>query len=503
MPHSVTESADVCVVGTGAGGGVVAKELAEAGAKVVMLERGGSAPKLSHGESMSDGALRVLSETRALRTALAFGLPPMPIIYGRCVGGSAALNAGTCFRIPEPIHRKWTDDLHLEAFHPLHMEKLYRNVETFLNIREVEPHVMGSSGRVFRRGIEALGFAGGVVKRNAKGCKGAGACVIGCPNDAKLSPNISWVPRAVEKGAVLKTHCKVERVEASNGRATGVEAVWKPDGPKGEAVRLKVEAPVVVLAAGAIDTPAILWKSRIPEPSGQMGRNFRIHPGVAAGAIFDEEIYCWRGVPQSYYSDHFIEEGMIFLVGAVPPMIGSLVVPGFGLEHKEWMSRYTGFTDGGGLISDSQTGRIRPGPGGMPVLSYQLGRRDAQRLIRALEITCRIYLAAGAKTVFPGFLGAKAVRNEGELRDQLDSFGRDFPRRRLIGGSLHPMGTCRMGVSPDDSVVNPNGEMHSVPGLFIADGGILPTSTVVNPQQTIMTLATHVAWHIRDGSTAS
>lgn len=502
MSGKATERADVCVVGTGAGGGVVAKELAEAGAKVIMLERGGPSARLEPHEPVVDGAVRIFSASRALRTEVAWGVPPMPIIFGRCVGGSAALNAGTCFRLPERITEKWVTRHRLEVFQSAYLEKLYVHVETFVNIHEIEPELIGGHGRVFRRGIEALGWSGGPVHRNARGCQGAGACVVGCPHDAKLSPNLSWVPRAIEKGARLLTRCRVQRVVMERGRAVAVEAKWHANGGTGPAQALRVEAPLVVLAGGALGTPEILWSSGLGGSSGELGRNLRLHPGVVAGGLFDEQLDGWRGAPQSYFSDQFMDEGVILLVGSVPPPLGCLLVPGFGETHKQWMSRYSGFSDAGALISDSATGRLLRGPGGRPILTYRLVEEDARRLHRALERLCRVYLAAGAKVVFPGFIGATPARNERELGEVLTRFGPSLPRRRLVGGSLHPMGTCTMGVSPESSVVDPFGRVHGVEGVYVADGSILPTSTVVNPQETIMTLATHIAWGIRDGAHA-
>ncbi len=477
--------ADACVIGSGAGGGAFAWGLAEAGKKVIILEKGLPVAKLEENEDPVEGALRVINQYQPFRVSLALSTPAIPILYASCLGGSAAMNAGTCFRPPDHVIQKWRED-GLEVFTPDYVDKLSRKLEEFLPIEPVSRDAMGKSGIIFERGIKALGFSGGPVKRNAAGCRGCGSCVIGCPLNAKKAPHLSFIPRVQALGGEVYTGANVERVEIEKGKVKGVRGTFMRGKMKG--TKFKVTAPVVGLAAGAIWTPVILVKSGLRNP--HIGRHLHLHPGVVAGAIFDEEIECWKGVPQSYYSDEYLHEGIIFLVGAVPPPIGGMLVPGCGIEHQRNMQEYIRFTDAGALISDTSEGRVRVMPGGLPLVSYKLLQSDIEKMRKALKILCQIYFAAGAKKVFPVHIGGLTLKSEKEL-DKIDTL---FEKRKfMLGGSLHPLGTCRMGTSPENSVVNQFCEFHGIKGLFIVDGSVLPTSTAINPQQTIMTLALHAS----------
>ncbi len=480
----IYDKADVVVIGTGAGGAPFAKEVAEKGLKVIILERGKDFLKLEKGENLFEGAVRVFSKTNAFRGSIVIGNPPMVIGYGFCTGGSTAINAGTCFRPPSHILKKWREE-GLEIFTEEYINKIAMDVEAFLPVKEVDEKAMGRGGKVFARGIKNLGWSGGPVKRNADGCLGCGACVAGCPVDAKKATHLSYLPSALKAGATLYKMAKAEEILIKNGRVEGVNATWIDE--KGKKWKLEIRSTIVAVGAGAVHTPVLLKRS-IGSSYGVIGKNFRLHPGGVVGAIFDEEIRCWRGVPQSYYCDEFLKEEMILLLGAIPPPLGANLIPGFGIFHKELMAKYTGFIDAGVLVSDTSCGEVLS-IGKIPFIKYKLHNHDFIKLKKGMNALAEIFFSAGAKYVFPLSQNGFVAKTLKEFKDGMER----LKKEEMICGSIHPMGTAKMGTDPENSFVNQFLESHRIKGLFVVDASVLPTSTVVNPQETIMILSTHAA----------
>jgi len=481
----IYEKCDVIVIGTGAGGAPFAKVLAESGAKVIILERGREFLKVEKGENLFEGGVRVLSATRAFRGSVVIGNPPMVVGYGFCTGGSTAINAGTCFRPPSHVLKKWREEHGLEIFTEDYTGKIAEEVESFLPVKEVDEKAMGMGGKVFARGIKNLGWSGGAVKRNADGCLGCGACVIGCPVDAKKATHLSYLPAALKSGAKLFIRAKAEKILIKDGGVEGVQGIWFDE--NGRKWGMEIRSQVVAVGCGAVHTP-ILLKRSVGSSFGVIGKNFRLHPGGVVGAIFDEEINCWKGVPQSYYCDEFLKEDMILLLGAIPPPIGANLIPGFGMSHKELMAKYRGFIDAGVLVSDTSCGEVLS-IRGVPFIRYKLHDADFLKLKKGLNALAEIFFAAGAKYVFPlsqrGFI-AKSLK---EFKEGVEK----MKKEEMICGSIHPMGTARMGSDREKSFVNQFLESHMIKGLFVVDASVLPTSTIINPQETIMILSTHAA----------
>ncbi len=486
----IREKADVCVIGSGAGGAVCAKELQEAGLSVVVMEQGGDFSRIDPEEDLIQGSIRVLAKTRAFRGNVGMGNPMVPIAWGSSVGGSTVLNTGTSWRVPQKVLRAWRDDHGLEVFTDDHISRLSERVEKFTSIGPVSDDIMGMSGKLMRKGVAALGWSGGPVRRNASGCRGCGSCVVGCPYDAKKAMHLSYIPRAIELGARLHKKTRAEKVLMRRQRVTGVEGIQV--GEDGRKWKVTVEARVVIVAGGAVPSAVLLLRNGIANSSGQVGMNLRLHPGAVVGALFDEDVECWKGVTQSYYCDEFLREGIIILVGALPPPIGALIVPGTGAAHKGFMARYRGFTDAGALISDTSSGRVRA-VGHNALITYSLADTDVQRLKKGFSALVKIYFAAGARYVFPLVQGGAALES---IRQAEEFIEKHIARNSLLTASLHPMGTARMGRNPASSVVDMFLESHDVKGLFVCDASVFPTSIAVNPQESIMTLATHASEHI-------
>ncbi|HWG07560.1 MAG TPA: GMC family oxidoreductase [Solirubrobacteraceae bacterium] len=469
---------DFCVVGAGGGGAVVAAELAEAGANVVLLEQGpGHDPDgfTARPPEMLAKLYRDSGQTTTI------GSPPILLPLGRGVGGTTLVNSGTCFRTPAPVLARWADEYGLELDDRA-MSVCFERVERSLSVSEVTPELAGANAAVARRGAERLGWSHGYLRRNARGCVGSGVCVFGCPTSAKQHTGITYVPRAVGAGAALITNADVRELLVERGRVRGVLARLAG----GE--RLEVRAGETILACGTIHTPLLLARSRLAGASGQLGRNLSLHPATAAFALMPDEVNMARGVPQSFYVDEFAHEGVMFETVAGPPAYAAMALPLQGREHARAMARYPRLAQMGLMVSDSSRGSVHA-LGRRPVIRYSLDGADLDRVRRGLAHLGQLFRAAGASEVYlplPPGVAPGAAR------------ARDL---RLM--AFHPLGTARADARASHGVADGDLAVHDVRGLHLADGSVVPSALGVNPQLTIMALATRLAFHLLDRAVPS
>lgn len=473
---------DVCVIGAGAGGAVIAKELAEKGRSVALIEEGGYF-------SINDFGVEALEIVEKIYhnagTQMTLGIPCIILPTGRAVGGTTIINSGTCFRLPEKIFERWQREFGLSNLKPETFKPYFDRVEKHLNVVPVSEEVLGNNSKIFRRGLESLSLKGFPLLRNVQDCRGAGMCCFGCPNDAKQSVQLSYIPQAIEKGAKLFVHCRVEQIIPKLQH--GGEVIGRF---VGTSRTIRVDAKVVVLAAGTLKTPYLLRKNHIALHNPHVGRHLTIHPTGKIIGLFDEEIRGWEGVPQGFCYDGMAEEGILYEGAFTPPSFGSVSLGLPPKEHKEVMERYAHAASFGFLISDEGRGWIRWLPNGDPVISYNIRRRELQKYVKGIRFLTEVFLAAGARKIFTGLGSLPVVTPE----TGISGFdGLRVRRTDLDIAAFHPLGTCRMSSDPGQGVVDSNGEVHGVRNLFISDGSIFPSSLGVNPQETIMAFANRTA----------
>lgn len=476
---------EVVVVGTGAGGAVVGKELAERGLAVVLLEEGEHYRR----DAFIGRARGTHGRFYRPQGSLALGNSLVPVLMGRMVGGSTALNTATCFRTPDWVLSRWCEELGTEELSPERMAPHFEKVERELRVERARPEVLGGAARVVARGCQALGWSHFPVLRNAPDCDGQGVCDYGCPTDAKRSTNLTYVPAALERGAVLYTGSRAERVLLEGGRAVGVEARTSGGG------RLSVRARAVVLAGGAVPTPALLLGQGLANASGQVGRNLSLHPATAVSALFEEQIGAYNAIPQGYCCDQFHREGMLLLGGSVPIDMGANIFPFSGRRLMEVMEAYDRIATFGLMVEDQGRGRVRLSRDGSVRVTYFLSQADVDRLQLGMGRIAQIFLAAGARKVYPMLRRFPELSGEEGLRAFRALKLRPWD---LFATSFHPLGTCRMGRDPQRSVVGLDHQSHEVERLFIVDGSSLPGPTAVNPQITIMAFAHRAAERIAE-----
>jgi choline dehydrogenase-like flavoprotein len=294
---------DVVVVGTGAGGAVVGRELAEAGLAVVFIEEG-----QYHDRTEFTGRAISMQQKLYRRGGSTFsvGNVAIPIPLGQTVGGSTTVNSGTCYRTPDRILHDWQRELGLDELGPEQLAPYFDRVEAVLGVEYAKAELLGGNGRVIARGCDALGFkAHGPLKRNAPACDGQGVCCFGCPTDAKRSTNVSYIPLALKAGAEVFAGARMTRIIVEGGKARGVVA--RTEGGH----TITVRARAVVIACGSIMTPIVLARQGLGARSGQLGKNLSIHPACGALAEFDEQILSWKGIPQGYSIHELHDEGIL------------------------------------------------------------------------------------------------------------------------------------------------------------------------------------------------
>ncbi|HYM45639.1 MAG TPA: GMC family oxidoreductase [Solirubrobacteraceae bacterium] len=462
--------ADVCIVGAGAGGAVAAAELAEGGAKVVVLEQG---PR-HDADRFSARPVEMMARLyRDGAQVMTLGSPPILLPLGRGIGGTTLVNSGTCFRTPAAVLERWQCEYGLHELTAEALDPCFGRVERALSVAEVTPELAGANAAVARRGAEALGWSHGYLRRNARGCVGSGVCAFGCPTSAKQHTGITYVPRAQAAGAQILTGADVRRVLVGGGRARGVQARLEGKG------RVEVRAPEVIVAAGTIHTPLLLQRSGLGSGSGQLGRNLALHPATAAFARMDETVDMARGVPQSFYVDEFAPEGIMFEGVAGPPSYAAMSLPLTGARHAEAMADYRRLAQFGLMVSDSSRGSVRS-LGGRPLIRYELLEADVARFRAGLAHMRELFAAAGAREVYlPLPHGVQPERAR----------AKDL---KLM--AFHPLGTARADARPTHGVVDGRLQLHGVRGVHVADGAVVPSSLGVNPQMTIMALATRLAF---------
>ncbi|RKU37775.1 hypothetical protein C6496_09010 [Candidatus Poribacteria bacterium] len=484
------EIADVCVIGSGAGGAVVAKELAEAGLSVIILEAGEHHDPITFG-TYEPEMLRRLFWDSGLRSTRDGAIV---ISQGKGVGGSTVHNLCYAVRPPQVLLDRWG----VREIWPY-----FDQVEQVLGVTQMQETDVNRLNAVIRRGCEQMRWRGGLQRHNRGACATCGArCLFGCPDSksiqteptrtGKQSMAVTYIPLALAAGARLYSNCVAEKIHISRKVAVGVSARL----PSGT---LYVQSRAVVLAAGAINSPQLWLKSGLPNTNRQVGRNLHLHPAVFVGGIFNETINGHLGIPQSYYIDEFLDlrrspdSGYLLMPAFGSEMIVAASLPGFGRSHQALMERYQHIAALLVLLHDKTTGRVSINHTGTPNISYRLQHSDKQVLVEGAINAARLLFAAGAAEIIMPYTEHLRIKREKDLEIIRQ---RGIAPNDIMMASSHPQGTLRMGADRHKSVVKLSGESHAVPGLFVADASLFPTSIGIPPTLTIAALGRHVAGQI-------
>jgi choline dehydrogenase-like flavoprotein len=477
---------------------MVAADLARAGVSVVVLEEGGDHVGTAFTQREDEMIPELFAELGGRRTDDLAVL----VLSGRGLGGSTLHNTNLCKRAAPELIAHWRDAHGLSDLDDAAMAALYDSVERDLGVVPIEEARINPANARVRRGIERLGWRGGVLRHNRDArCIGSGFCELGCTYDGKLNARRVLVPRAVEGGATFVVEAEVERVEVRRGALLEVRARAR-SGAAGRArargARVTVPSPrAVVLAGGAVGSPALALRSELHDPHRRLGASLRLHPGAVAVGVFDEPVEAWRGVPQSVECTEWLDvapgsERRVWIVPSFAhPAGAAALTPGFGPSLMRAMRDYPRTVGLAAMVHDEAEGRVYLDDDGRVRLAYAPTEADRAQLALGLRACARILLAAGARAVTIPAVPPIVVRTEGEI-DAAITAARCVPHDVGLT-AVHPMGSLRMGRDPAHSAVDARGRHHHVRGLYVADAGLMPTSLGAPPQLTVYALARRVA----------
>lgn len=470
---------DVVVVGSGPAGASAARTLARAGAHVAVVEEG---PLVESAHFPPDGFSAMAQLYRGLGTTVTRGSPPMPYLQGRLVGGTSVINGAISWRLPRDVHDEWlrADPALGETLDWHELERIFDDIEEELHIRPTEPSVAGRNNSLLAAGAAALGIEHRPIQRNVRGCRGLGRCLQGCPQERKVSMDVSYLPEACEHGAEVLSSTRVTGVRVEGGRAIGVQAVAAGGGE----VTLEART-AVVLAASAVATPTLLRQSGIRH--GPVGDNFQCHPGVSVAGRFAEPVRLWTGATQGHEAIGLRQQRIKFEALGYDLPIAAMRLKTIGRALREELASLDHWCQWGAALRARGTGRVRPGHAG-PSVRFALTPEDVVTMRRAVSVLGEMFLAAGATVVTPGVFGwHERVTDRATMR----AFEQEGPLdpKAYTMAATHLFGTCRMGRDPHTSVVGTDFRHHRVSGLYVADSSVFPSNTGVNPQTSIIALA--------------
>jgi len=493
-----TLEADVVIVGSGAGGGVTAEILARSGLSVIVVEEGALKSSSDFRMREAEAYPALYQESAARKTAD----KSINIFQGRTVGGSTTVNWTSSFRTPATTLDWWRRHYALPEATPEALAPWFAMMEDRLHIADW-PGAPNENNDILRRGAATLGIPTGLIRRNVNGCWNLGYCGMGCPTNAKQSMLVTTIPAALEQGASLVTRARAERFVFQGERADALLCrALDPGGihPNGRALRLR--ARHFVVAGGAINSPALLLRSRAPDPSGQLGRRTFLHPTLVSAAFFPQRVEAWAGAPQTVYSDHFLAgplDGPIGYKLEAPPMHPLLVATtmcGFGEAHARMMRDYPHMHGMLSLLRDgfhegAPGGSVRLRGDGSPELDYPLGDYLWDGARRALLTMAEIQFAAGAASVQPAHEMAPRYTSWREAKAAIAALPQGPQLTRVV--SAHVMGGCAMSGDERLGVTAPDGRYRGLSNLSVHDGSLFPTSIGANPQLSIYGLTAMLA----------
>lgn len=493
FPAWTKDPFDVCVVGSGPGGVTVAEHCASQGLKTLLIEEGPFLRAQTYAQDEAVAA-RLYQDGMARRTVD----ESITLLQGRVVGGSAALNWTSSFRLPPSTRTHW-QSAHGVDLAAASLDERFKQLEKRLNI-SIWDTPNENNDRI-RKGCSALGWHWAHIPRNVRGCWNLGLCGLGCPTNAKQTALTVMLPNFLSAGGFLLAEARAEKVLWKGSHVHGALVRCNSTG-----ARTEIKAKQFVLAGGAMGSPSLLLRSGAPDPFGCLGRRTFLHPVVCSFAQFDEPIGPYAGAPQSVYCDEHLwpkdeDRTPGFKIEAMPllPMFAGGLSSLAGIEASEVFGNLGNIQ---ACLALQRDGFVSASPGGVVSLKsgiskgdvgldYPLNAYHMRGFRRAYEAMAEVQFAAGARRLMPLHAQARWVSSMKDLRELLTDLA--WRPHAVRVGSAHVMGGCSLSTDPRAGVVDLQGRHHQLHNLIIADGSVFPTSVGANPQLTIFALSQYLA----------
>jgi choline dehydrogenase-like flavoprotein len=494
--NNQTLEADVCIVGSGAGGAVIACKMAMQGYHVVVLEAGGHYNAADFHQLELWGYRHLWYKGGANPTADGNVL----ILAGGSLGGGTEINWMNCVRTPQLVREDWARQYGLEGVDTPEFERYIDEVEQRIQANQ-QTALWNAQNARMSEGCQKLGY---LSRRTSVNWDPklfqpliAGYTGFGDQTGGKQTARRTFLLDAYQNGAQIIVHCRADRILVEQGRAVGVEATYAD--PQGRRTKLTVRAPQVVTACGSLESPALLLRSGIGGPA--VGKYLRLQPGGAVYGVYEEKQKGWWGSPMTTNCEQFTNTGNGFgfymeIPAFGPGFVASVIPWTNGRQHKEMMTKVPYISTFIWFLRDRGHGQVTIDEAGNSVPTYQLTDETDQKNFRhATAEAIRIHEAAGAREILFSLAHGQIAWKRGQ---NLESFIQSIQKQPLLDGaqpmiSAHQLCTCRMGRDPATSVADPYGELRDVKGVWIGDGSACPTALGANPMVTIMALAERTA----------
>jgi choline dehydrogenase-like flavoprotein len=498
-----TIEADVCIIGSGCGGATLAKQLALAGRKVVVLERGGyyTEADFDQDELNMNGKL---SSNRSLKSSTDGGTL---LLSGNNVGGASVHYWADTYRTPQDRLDHWAQHYGLTGHGAAELGPVWDELDTVLNVHRADEEHHNRMNQLLREGAKKLGWEGSAVPQARKGCVKSGHCMQGCLYAAKQSQLVTHIPQAVAAGANVYADILADKLTHANGTVSSLRcqvmdrATNRPSGRT-----LTVNAKQFAVAAGGYYSAPFLIANGLQAQLPALGKHFGMNPTAWVFGLYNEDITLWRNIPAAFGVEEFrlarfdaqkryTEGGYLLMANQVQPGTLAGTMPLMGEEIGEWMGQAKKI--GSTIIwlddYEEELGTIGVNTDGSPKVDYPYGPVTTAMLRDSLKKQVQVMFATGARKVLLGSGRRVMLESAKDLSaiDQLDITGGG-----LFMAAPHPFGGCRMGADPKTSVVGMDHRVHGFQNLFVTDPSVFPSGPSVDPSFTIMAFSYMAAKHM-------